>query len=107
LPILFALSVDHPDRVKFEELYKNISLGTALQEAQEILIRCGALSYCVDQLLRRHQIAQDILIELPLRNKEGVDSLIKDVIAPVWKLFETLGISPQVLSTPEKPMNQE
>ena len=105
LPILFALSVNHPDRAKFEELYKNISVGNALQEAQEILIRCAALSYCVDQLLRRHQIAQDIFIEISLPTKEGVDSLMKEVIAPVWKLFESLGISDQVLSTPEKPMN--
>jgi hypothetical protein len=74
-------------------------MGNALQEAQEILIRCGAVSYCVDQLIRRHQAAQDILNKTPLANKEAVDSLIEDVIAPVWKLFETLEISPGVLST--------
>ena len=98
LPILFALTVEHPDQKRFIDLYEDISMGNALQEAQEILIRCGAVSYCVDQLIRRHQAAQDILNKTPLANKEAVDSLIEDVIAPVWKLFETLGISPGVLS---------
>lgn len=95
LPILFAQSVAHPDHAKFLELYQDISAENALQKAQEILIRCGAVSYCVDQLLRRHQAAQDILNKTPLPNKGPVDSLIEAVIAPIWKLFETLGISPE------------
>ena len=74
------------------ELYKNISAENALQEAQEILIRCGAVSYCVDQLLRRHQAAQAILDEIPLHNKAAVDSVISAIIAPVQRLFDTLGV---------------
>lgn len=107
LPILFALSVNHPDRARFLELYQNISIGNSLQEAQEILIRCGAVSYCVDQLLRRHQTAQAILNKIPLPHKGAVDSLITEVIAPVWKLFETMGISPEVPSRIALPSNQE
>jgi len=99
LPILFALTVEHPNRARFIALYEDISVGNALQEAQEILIRCGAVSYCVDQLLRRHQAARELLNKTPLADKEAVDSLIEGVIAPVWKLFETLGISPNALST--------
>jgi geranylgeranyl pyrophosphate synthase len=98
LPILFALTVEHPDQARFRELYEDISLGTALQEAQEILIRCGAVSYCVDQLLRRHRIVQDLLNKTPLTDKGVVESLIEGMIAPVWKLFETLDISPRHLS---------
>ena len=107
LPILFALSVDHPDRARFLELYQNISTENALQEAQEILIRCGGVSYCVDQLLRRHQTAQDILNKTPLPNKGTVDSVMEGVIAPVWKLFETLGLSPEFPSAIAKRLNQE
>lgn len=99
LPILFAQTVDHPERPRFMELYQNISAGNALQEAQEILIRCGAVSYCVDQLLRRHQAAQELLNTMPLANKGTVAPLMEAVIAPVWKLFTTLGISPGVLPT--------
>jgi len=107
LPILFALSVDHSDHARFLELYQSISTENALQEAQEILIRCGAVSYCVDQLLRRHQTAQDILNKTPLPNKGAIDSLIEGVIAPVWKLFETLGLSPKFPSAIAKQLNQE
>ena len=95
LPILFAQSVEHPDRERFMELYKDISAQGALQEAQEILIRCGAVSYCVDGLLRRYQAAQNILDEAPLPNKGIVASVNEAVIAPVHRLFDTLGISSQ------------
>jgi geranylgeranyl diphosphate synthase type I len=91
LPILFALTVEHPDQSRFVELYKDISIGNALQEAQEILIRCGAVSYCVDQLLRRHRAAQNILSSNPIPNKETIDVLLGAVIQPVEKLFEVLG----------------
>jgi len=118
LPILFALSTDHPDRAKFLELYNNISvvhtaalqrapLGNALQEAQEILIRCGAVSYCVDQLLRRYQAAQEILNKTSIPNKGMAASLIEEVVAPIWKLFETLGVSPEVTSIIASQSNRE
>ena len=107
LPILFALSVDHPDRAKFLDLHQNILSQNALQEAQEILIRCGAVSYCVHQLLHRHQAAQEILNKLSLSNKGTIDSLVEAVIAPVWKLFESLGVLPEVPSTIERQTNLE
>ena len=107
LPILFAFTVAHPDQARFVELYEDICIGNALQEAQEILIRCGAVSYCVDQLLRRHQIAQDILIKNPLPDKGTVDTLLEGVIAPVRKLFETLGMSPNSLPTTASQPSQE
>jgi geranylgeranyl pyrophosphate synthase len=93
LPILFALTVGHPERSRFSELYQNISAENALQEAQDILIQCDAVSYCVDQILRRHQAARDILDKTPLPNRGTVDSLIDAVSAPIWKLFESLDIS--------------
>ena len=107
LPILFALTVKHPDQTRFAELYEDVSVGNALQEAQEILIRCGAVSYCVDQLIRRHQIAREILNKTPLVNQEIVDSLIEGVIAPVWKLFESLGLSHDVLPTATSAPSRE
>jgi geranylgeranyl pyrophosphate synthase len=107
LPILFALTVKHPDQARFLKLHQNISNENALQEAQEILIKCGAISFCVDQLLRRYQTAQDIFSKTPLRDKWAVGSLIEAVIAPVWKLFETLGIPSDIPSTFVKQLDQE
>ncbi|MDQ2691542.1 MAG: polyprenyl synthetase family protein [Chloroflexota bacterium] len=105
LPILFALTVDHPGRGRFIELYENMASGKALVEAQEILIRCGAVSYCVDELLRRYQNAQKLLDEISLPNPEALDSLLEGVIRPVWKLFETLGVAREVLSTSAEPLD--
>ena len=102
LPILFALTVEHPERARFLDLYQNVLNENALQEVQEILIRCGAVSYCVDQLLRRQQTLQDILDKTPLPNKEIVDSLIEGVVAPVYRLFETLGRSAEEVVKMEK-----
>ena len=99
LPILFAQTVEHPDRERFMHLYQKVSAEDALKEAQEILIRCGAVSYCIDQLLRRHQAAQAILDKTPLPNKEMIGSVIEAIIAPVHRLFDTLGIPPQTMTT--------
>jgi geranylgeranyl pyrophosphate synthase len=107
LPILFAQSVEHPQRTRFMELYQNTAAENALQEAQEILIRCGAVSYCVDQLLRRHQAAQAILDEISLPNKATVDSVIAAIIAPVQRLFETLGVHPQAITALASEANLE
>ncbi len=91
LPILFARLVDHPARPKFIELYQDISQPGALQEAQNILIHCGAISYCVNQLIRRHQVMQETLNVISLVHRSAVAELSEGVIAPVWKLFEGLG----------------
>ena len=107
LPILFALTVDHPDQARFKELYEDLSIGNSLEEAQEILIRCGAVSYCVDQLLHRYQTAQGILGESSLPNKEAAATLVEEVIEPVYRLFETLGISSEVLIKGERGSNRE
>ena len=107
LPILFAQTVEHPDRERFMQLHQNVADEDALREAQEILIRCGAVSYCVDQLIRRHQAAQNIVEKTPLPNKETIDSVIEAVIAPVHRLFETLGISSQMVTTLASQANLE
>ncbi|MEW5940816.1 MAG: hypothetical protein AB1750_14195, partial [Chloroflexota bacterium] len=94
LPILYAKVVDHPDRARFLALLENIGAAGALEEAQAILIRCGAVSYCVDQLLRRDQSARAMLDAVPLTRREKVDALFDGVIAPVYKLFEAMGDAP-------------
>jgi len=100
LPILFAKVVDHPERSRFLELCGEISDENALQEAQDILVRCGAVSYCMDQLLRRYQSAQEALQAAELARPESIESLLDEVIAPVWKLFDAIEVSPPGIATP-------
>lgn len=87
LPILFASLVEHPDRERFIGLKKQVSSSHALQEAQEILIHCGAISYCADQLIERHQKAMELLQHIPLANYTPISSLFDEIIAPVNHLL--------------------
>lgn len=89
LPILFAALVHHPDQPRFLNLKKQVHSTDALQEAQEILIRCGAISYCADQLIDRHQMAMELLSRVPLPNPAPVSALFDKVITPVNHLLNT------------------
>ena len=90
LPILFARLVEHPDQTRFMELYRNIVVEGALEEAQEILIRCGAVSYCVDQLMQKWESAQEVLAGLSLAKPNVMQALLDEVVAPVRKLLEAV-----------------
>ncbi|MBI3173213.1 MAG: polyprenyl synthetase family protein [Chloroflexi bacterium] len=87
LPILFAVTVRHPHQARFLELLSQIEVPGALQKAQEILLSCGAVSYCVDHILSRNQMAQDILAGLPLADREPLVTLLESVTAPVQTLL--------------------
>ncbi len=91
LPILFAKLVDHPDRLRFLKLSRAVANPEALEESQKILASCGAVSYCVDQLLLRYRAAQSILKSVPLMHRDELESLLEGTIAPVRKLFDALG----------------
>lgn len=90
LPILFASLVKHPEQQRFLALSRSISEPAALQEAQEILIHCGAISYCADQLLRKHSVAKRILDGMTLRDHRPISSLLDEIIVPVHKLLEAV-----------------
>ncbi|MCI0395661.1 MAG: polyprenyl synthetase family protein [Chloroflexi bacterium] len=97
LPILFAQVVDHPGRERFLQLRQAIPRPEALAEAQKILIRCGAVSYCVDQLLRRYQAAQRLLAAMPLAAPGRLAGLLEPVISPVQALLTEIGVSQPVI----------
>jgi len=88
LPILFASLVQHPEQKRFLELRQNINEIPALQEAQEILIHSGAISYCADQLIQKFETAQILLNDIPLLNPIPVSLLLDALITPVYKLLE-------------------
>lgn len=102
LPILFAQTTDHPARARFRELCRDISKPGALTEAQDILIRCGAISYCVDQLLRRHRVMRKRLASLPLARRDVLDALTDELVVPVYRLFRETGIALPDPLTPDE-----
>ena len=90
LPILFAESVDHPERDRFIELRQQITDPDALKEAQEILVRSGAISYSVNELILRHGIAKQLLEGINLVDPEPMYLLLSELIEPVENLIETV-----------------
>jgi geranylgeranyl pyrophosphate synthase len=87
LPILFTQTVDHPERLRFIELRKNISALEALREAQSILIRSGSISYSFHQLLSRYEAAQTILTSIDLADPQPLKKVLYDLISPVQKFL--------------------
>lgn len=92
LPILFAQRVVHPDQARFLELCQSIAEPAALAEAQLILIRSGAISYCVDQLLERYQCAKALLQKAQVPQGAGLENLLEVQIRPVRELFKATGV---------------
>ena len=88
LPILFASLVRYPEQARFLELKEHITESGTLQEAQEILIRCGAISYCADQIIKKHKTAKRLLDKIPLVHDEPLSSLLDQIIAPIHTLLE-------------------
>lgn len=88
LPILFASQVKHPKRARFLRLNRHISEPEALEEAQEILIQCGAVSYCIEQLIQKHREAEEMVSGIQLVNPAPLVSLLDEVIAPVRELLK-------------------
>lgn len=91
LPILFAQNVDHSQRARFVELRNQVADPRALLEAQTILVSCGAISYCVNELVLRHRQAGQLLAEMELPNPARLVKLLEGTIEPVRHLFEKVG----------------
>jgi geranylgeranyl pyrophosphate synthase len=90
LPVLFAQIVDHPDRERFVALRQEIHDPKNLTEAQAILVRCGAVSYCLDRILAKQKEALALLNEIPLANQAVLEKLLEGLVTPVWSLLNTI-----------------
>ncbi len=97
LPILFALTANYPARSRFIELRPAVSDKLALAEAQDILIQCGALSYCAHHLLLRYRQAQAVLKVTPLQSRVDMEEILEAQIQPVWNLLDLIGLNRQTL----------
>jgi geranylgeranyl pyrophosphate synthase len=91
LPILYAMTVDHPDRARFAALLGAVEQPEALAEAQAVLFRSGAASYCVHRLLDQHRRAVDRLDALALPDPTALRALVDAYGATAHKL---LGAAP-------------
>jgi geranylgeranyl pyrophosphate synthase len=90
LPILFAQVVNHPDRDRFLALRREIDDPKKLTEAQAILVRCGAVSYCLDVILAKQKEALSLLNAIPLSNKGILEELFDGLVLPVRRLLNSI-----------------
>jgi len=97
LSVLYAQVVSHPDRAQFLKLRQTIADPDALAEAQLILIRCGAISYAIDQLLRRYAKAQKALADLPRSCQDKLETMFDAAMNPVQELFVAAGATQLVV----------
>lgn len=59
-----------------------------LEEAQQILVSSGAISYCVNEIGLRITKAKTLLSGMGLPSPNGMLQLLDEAIAPVDRLFE-------------------
>jgi geranylgeranyl pyrophosphate synthase len=98
LPLLYAQTVDHPERERFIALRRQVGDPQALDEAQAILVRCGAVSYAIHHLLLRSRQAAELCARLNPPNPRPLADLLDEVIQPVYALFERLHLGRPELS---------
>jgi geranylgeranyl pyrophosphate synthase len=91
LLLLYALTAQHPARTQFMELLARIDDPSALAEAQRILIRCGAASYAVYQLIQRYRAARERLARLPLADPAPMQELLARQTRPLADLLRSIG----------------
>jgi geranylgeranyl pyrophosphate synthase len=91
LLILYARTADHPDRAQFVELLPRVGDSDALREAQQILIRCGAVSYCAYHLAERHRRARQLLAAIPLADATPMTELFAQLVRPLIELLRSVG----------------
>lgn len=99
LLVLYARTADHPQRARLESLLPQIDDPAVLQQAHQILIQSGAVSYCGYQLLLRHREARALLTRLSLPNPAPLTKVLADHTQPLLYLLQSNGakVPPELL----------
>jgi len=92
LLLLYAQTADHPDRDRFLALRPRVDDPKALKEAQEILVRCGAVSYGMYLVCQRYMASKKILEETQLADPAPLREVIVKYVRPLADLLREYGI---------------
>ena len=91
LPILYARTAEHPDRQRFLALLPRIESDQALRQAQDILIKSGAVSYCAYHMIGRQRESRRLLEGVRFADPEPMLHLLAQQAQPVIKLLQAGG----------------
>jgi geranylgeranyl pyrophosphate synthase len=88
---LYALTTEYPEKDRFLHLLERVDDDESLREAQRILVRSGAVSYCAYELLRRHKSCADQVEAMGLANPAPMKEFLKSHFQPLLVLFAKSG----------------
>ncbi len=88
LAILYARTANHPERERFLELFPQVQDENALREAQRILIKSGAVSYCTYQLIERQRKTWQMIQDISLVNPAPLKNLLARETKPLENLLK-------------------
>lgn len=90
LPLLYARTVNHPERRAFEEIRLQVNDPQKLQQAQVILLHSGAVSYCIHCLMQLYEKARGLVTEISPFNPTPLRDVFCDLMAPVFRLINQI-----------------
>lgn len=92
LVLLYATLAEHAERDRFLELAADVEAPGALHEAQEILVRSGAVSYGCYHVIEGYRASRKVLESISLPRPEALGSLLDQLILPARLLFDRFEI---------------
>ncbi len=92
LALLYALTAQHEGQARFGVLCGQANDPEALREAQALLARSGAISYCCFRIAEEHRRATRRLRCIDVPNVEPLVTLVDHHVAPLTSLFCRVGI---------------
>jgi len=99
LPILYALTAEHPERERFLDLSARAAEPEALAAAQKILLASGAVSFCAFKMFEFSREAQALLASLPLASPDPIARLLDAHLGPLHRMLASVGVEePAALS---------
>ena len=88
LAILYARLAEHPNRARFEQILDQTDQSAMLEEAQQILLQSGAVSYCVYHLLQLAREARALLNQCDLADPALLQQFLAERVAHLFELLE-------------------
>lgn len=92
LLILYARSAEHKEKRRFHDLLNEIEDPEALQEAQGILIRSGAVSYCAFLLVDRYRRARTLLDDTELQDPQPLIEVMDKYADSLVSMLQSGGV---------------
>jgi geranylgeranyl pyrophosphate synthase len=92
LPILFARIAEYENKERFNALVQAIETPGHLEEAREILVSCGAFSYCIYHMVAAYHDLQKDIAAIPLPQNKLLTKIPDMLIEPVSALARSLGL---------------